>query len=58
MESKPNIVEFAKRELGVKLYAGQAEALLEYYNSGAPNWLLLAGRRSGKSLISDVIATY
>jgi len=52
-----SIVEFAD-ELGVKLYPGQAEALMDYYNSGRPNWLLLAGRRSGKSLISDVIACY
>lgn len=54
----PNIVEFAERELGVKLYPGQAKALLEYYQSGKPNWLFLAGRRSGKSLLSDIIACY
>ncbi len=53
-----NIVDFARNELGVELYPGQAAALLEYYNSGKPNWLLLAGRRSGKSLISDIIACY
>lgn len=52
------ISEFAARELGVKLYPGQDEALEEYYSSGRPNWLFLAGRRSGKSLISDVIAVY
>lgn len=52
------ITEFAARELGVKLYPGQADALEEYYASGRPNWLFLAGRRSGKSLISDIIAVY
>ena len=51
------IVKFAA-ELGVKLYPGQAQALDEYYTSGKPNWLLLAGRRSGKSLLSDLIAIY
>lgn len=51
------IVDFAA-ELGVKLYPGQAEALDEYYSSGKPNWLLLAGRRSGKSLLSDLIVCY
>lgn len=52
------IVEFAEKRLGVKLYPGQAQALSEYYESGAPHWLLLAGRRGGKSLLSDVIAIY
>jgi hypothetical protein len=51
------IIEFAK-ELGVNLYEGQAQALDEYYTSGKPNWLLLCGRRSGKSLLSDLIAIY
>jgi hypothetical protein len=58
MDDKPNIVTFAREMLGVELYEGQAEALLEYYNSGAPNWVLLAGRRSGKSLLSDIVACY
>lgn len=52
------IVEFARSRLGVRLYDGQAAALSEYYESGASNWLLLAGRRSGKSLLSDVICAY
>lgn len=52
------ISEFAKDMLGVKLYDGQAEALENYYASRRPNWLLLAGRRGGKSLLSDVIACY
>ncbi len=52
------IVEFAREALGVKLYPGQAEALDAYYQSGIPNWLFLAGRRSGKSLLSDVIVCY
>lgn len=51
------IVEFA-RELGVDLYDGQRQALEEYFASGRQNWLLLAGRRSGKSLVSDVCALY
>jgi len=52
------IVDFAKDVLGVKLHDGQAEVLDAYYSSGCPCWLLLAGRRSGKSLLSDVIACY
>jgi len=52
------IVSFARDTLGVKLHPGQASALSEYYESGKQNWLLLAGRRSGKSLLSDVIACY
>lgn len=52
------VVNFAQKTLGVKLYPGQAEALSNYYESGAQNWLLLAGRRSGKSLISDIVACY
>ena len=51
------IIDFAG-ELGVKLYPGQAEALDSYYGSTQPNWLLLAGRRSGKSLLSDLIVCY
>ena len=53
-----NIVKFARDTLGVTLYDGQASALTEYYESGKANWLLLAGRRSGKSLLSDIIACY
>jgi hypothetical protein len=52
------ISEFARDMLGVRLYPGQLEALEAYYQSGKPNWMLLAGRRSGKSLISDIIASY
>jgi len=52
------IVDFADKELGVKLHPGQATALLDYYNSGRPNWLFLAGRRGGKSLISDVCGCF
>lgn len=51
------IIDFAA-ECGVSLYPGQAAALDEYYRSGKQNWLLLAGRRGGKSLISDLIALY
>ena len=53
-----DIVDFARDVLGVRLYPKQAEILRAYYGSGAPNWLLLSGRRGGKSLISDVIACY
>lgn len=53
----PTIVDFSE-ELGVKLYPGQAAALMDYYDSGRPNWLFLAGRRGGKSLISDVCACF
>lgn len=49
---------FAAEQLGVTLYPGQAKALADYYASGRPNWLLLSGRRGGKSLISDIIACY
>jgi len=52
------IITFAAEELKVKLYPGQAAALDEYYTSNKPNWLFLAGRRGGKSLISDIIACY
>jgi hypothetical protein len=52
------IVDFARDTLGIKLYPGQAEALSAYYEGGAPNWLLLAGRRSGKSLLSDIVCCY
>ena len=53
-----NIVQFARDTLGVDLYPGQESTLSEYYESDKPNWLLLAGRRSGKSLLSDIIAIY
>lgn len=52
------IIDFAHDQLGVSLYEGQAAVLSEYYESGKPNWLLLSGRRGGKSLLSDVIACY
>lgn len=52
------IVDFARDTLGVKLYPGQAEVLTEYYSSGRPNWLLLSGRRGGKSLLSDIVCCY
>jgi hypothetical protein len=52
------IIDFARERLGVKLYPGQAEALNAYYESGRSNWLLLSGRRGGKSLISDIVASY
>jgi hypothetical protein len=52
------ITAFAKDQLGIALYEGQAQALSKYYASERPNWLLLSGRRGGKSLISDVIACY
>jgi hypothetical protein len=51
------IIEFSQH-LGVTLYPGQEAALTAYYESGKPNWLLLSGRRGGKSLLSDVIACY
>ncbi len=53
-----NIVTFAEDTLGVKLYPGQAAVLSNYYESGRQNWLLLSGRRGGKSLLSDVIVAY
>lgn len=53
-----NIIDFADKQLGIKLYDGQRIAIDEYYQSGKPNWLLLSGRRGGKSLLSDVIACY
>ena len=52
------IIDFAEHSLGVKLYPGQVEALNAYYESGKPNWLLLSGRRGGKSLLSDIIVIY
>lgn len=52
------IIDFAQNVLGVRLFEGQAGVLADYYASRRPNWLLLAGRRSGKSLISDIIACY
>lgn len=52
------IIEFARVKLGVDLYDGQKACVNEYYTSMQSNWLLLAGRRSGKSLISDLIAVY
>jgi len=52
------IIDFAEHTLGVKLYPGQVEALNAYYESGKPNWLLLSGRRGGKSLLSDIITVY
>lgn len=52
------VINFARDQLGVKLYPGQAAELEAYYQSGLPNWLLLAGRQSGKSTISDIIACY
>jgi len=51
------ILDFAK-SLGVTLYPGQAAALSAYYESGKPGWLLLSGRRGGKSLLSDIIACH
>jgi hypothetical protein len=52
------IIDFARDELGITLYEGQAQVLADYYASGKNNWLLLSGRRGGKSLLSDVIACY
>ena len=52
------IIDFAEHTLGVKLYPGQVEALNAYYESGKRNWLLLSGRRGGKSLLSDLICIY
>lgn len=52
------IINFAKGELGIKLHPGQARELSAYYESGLPDWLNLSGRRSGKSLLADVIACY
>ena len=52
------IIDFAEHTLGVRLYPGQVEALNSYYESGKRNWLLLSGRRGGKSLLSDVITIY
>ena len=52
------IIDFAEHSLGVKLYPGQVEALNAYYESGKRNWLLLSGRRGGKSLLSDLICIY
>lgn len=52
------IIDFAENTLGVHLYPGQVEALNSYYESGKRNWLLLSGRRGGKSLLSDIIAIY
>lgn len=52
------IIDFAHDHLGITLYEGQADVLSAYYESGKPNWLLLSGRRGGKSLLSDVIVCY
>ena len=52
------IIDFARDELGITLYEGQAQVLADYYASLKNNWLLLSGRRGGKSLLSDVIACY
>lgn len=52
------IVDFANKVLGVKLYDGQARVISDYHNSGLPHWLLLAGRRSGKSLLADIEVLY
>lgn len=52
------IIEFARDELGIDLYPGQAQVLSDYIQSQARNLLLLAGRRGGKSLISDVLACF
>ena len=52
-----DIVRFA-RGLGVTPYVGQGEALRGYYSSGLANWLLLCGRRAGKSLLSDIVAVH
>jgi len=52
------IIDFAHDQLGITLYPGQVESLDAYYSGAKPNWLLLSGRRGGKSLLSDVIACY
>lgn len=52
------IVDFAEKQLGVVLYPGQAQALSDYYASGRSNWLLLCGRRGGKSLLSDIVCCF
>lgn len=51
------IVEFAG-ELGVRLYPAQAQAVSDYMESGRPHFLLIAGRRSGKSLLSDILVLW
>lgn len=51
------IISFS-RELGITLYPGQQAVLDGYYSSDRRNWLLLSGRRGGKSLLSDIICAY
>ncbi len=52
------IVEFASRELGLELSDGQAEAVATFEAGGYEQAVWRWGRRSGKSLMADVLALY
>jgi len=52
------IAEFAREELGVELTDGQRRAVDEFEAGGHEQAIWRWGRRSGKSLVADVIAVH
>lgn len=56
--SASGIADFAYEELGLTLTPKQAEALSRFENGGHQQAVIRAGRRSGKSLLADIIAIY
>lgn len=52
------LTTFAKRELGLTLTPGQATALTDFEQGKYQRAVWRWGRRSGKSLLSDVLALY
>src|SRR5205085_334147 len=52
------IVAFAKKELGLKLWPGQAEVAKAFEDGSYSTLVLQCGRRSGKSTLSDVFALF
>jgi len=50
------ITTFAKRELGIELTPGQAHALSEFEQGSYQQAVWRWGRRSGKSLVADILA--
>jgi len=52
------IVDFARQELGLELYAGQAQVVDTFEAGGHSQLILQCGRRAGKSTLADVFALY
>ena len=61
MQAQDNVMSYVKDILEIDwLYPKQEEVLVEFYDSGKPytECVLVIGMRSGKTLLSSVMATY